>query len=405
MNRHITADTAALPFIDLSALAEEPHAAFAALRKEHAIIQVGERQYMALRAHDVLAMLGDPRTIQVEGPDYVELNGIPDGVVARFLKDIFLFGNGDAHRAKRGLFARTFAHGAIREARPRIRAVADAIVADLPRSESFDFIERMAARVPAEMIAAILGLPGSEVPYFTRHACTVARALTPVYPHRHHREIEDAALHLSTYVEEHMLARMVEPRDDVLSKLVADWRSNQVIPFPSLVHQVLGIILGGSDTTRAAFAMLVALLVQHPRQWRLVKDDQALIPGAVAEALRYEPSVGSVARFTTAPVEVGGVLLPAGVMLRVSTMSAMRDPALYADPDRFDIRRCDHPRMHPVFGAGPHRCIGEMLARLEMQEGLDALVCAVREIEIETHPRMTGCGGIRQISPMRVRIR
>ena len=92
-------------------------------------------------------------------------------------------------------------------------------------------------------------------------------------------------------------------------------------------------------------------------------------------------------------------------MLRVSTMSAMRDPALYEDPDRFDIRRSDHLRLHPVFGAGPHRCIGEMLARLEMEEALDALVCAVSEIDMATPPRMIGFGGIRQTTPMPVRIR
>jgi len=92
------------------------------------------------------------------------------------------------------------------------------------------------------------------------------------------------------------------------------------------------------------------------------------------------------------------------VMLRVSTMSAMRDPALYAEPDRFNIRRGVHQHQHPVFGTGPHRCIGEMLARVEMQEGLAALLCAVSEIEMETPPRMLGFGGIRQITPMPVRI-
>jgi len=169
------------------------------------------------------------------------------------------------------------------------------------------------------------------------------------------------------------------------------------------VHQVLGIIIGGTDTTRAAFAMLVALLLDHPEQWAAIRDDPSLIHGAVSEAMRFDPSVGSIPRFTTADLEIGDITLPAGVAVLASTMSAMRDPTLYLDPDRFDIRR-DHPRLHPVFGNGPHRCIGQMLARLEMQEGLAALISAAPGIELETAPRMTGFGGIRQITPMLVQI-
>jgi cytochrome P450 family 103 len=404
MNEHFVAATESPPVIAPETLMDDPHARFAALRTRHPLIQLGEGHYMVLRAADVLAMLTDRRTIQIEGADYARLNKVPDGFAADFIRDFFLFGNGDDHRTKRRLFARSFAHGAIRAAQPRIRAVADKVVAELPRGESFDFVERMAARVPAEMIAAMLGLPQSEASHFARHVYDLARAFTPVYPHAQHDDIENAAAHLFAYVEEHMRARLDAPQDDLLSTLVADWQADPAISFKCLVNQVIGIIIGGSDTTRAAFAMLVALLVQHPEAWAAIQADPALIPGAVAEGLRYEPSVGSVARFTTAAIDIGNVSLPAGVVLRVSTLSAMRDPDLYAEPERFDIRRQDHPRLHLVFGTGPHRCIGEMLARLEMQEGLAALVSAVSAIEMEEAPRMLGFASIRQITPMSVRI-
>lgn len=390
--------------VDPKSLMDRPHAAFAALRARHPVIQLAERKYMALRADDVVALLNDPRTQQVEGPDYIRLNRIPDGNAARLLADFFLFSNDEAHRSKRGLFARTFAHGAMRSARERVRAVADAIVAELPRGETVDFVERMAARVPAEMIAAILGLPSSEAPYFARRVYKIAQAVSPVYPHDRHDEIETAATDLLAYVGDHMRARLETPRDDVLSSLAADWRASQAISFDSLVHQIIGVIIGGSDTTRAGFAMLAALLLQHPRDWAAVQADPGLIPGAVLEAMRYEPSVGSIARFTTDAIAVGGAPLPAGVMISVSTLSAMRDPALYAEPDRFDIRRADHPRLHPVFGLGPHRCLGEMLARLEMEEGLAALAAGAPGIVMLAPPRMLGFGGIRQITSMQVRI-
>jgi cytochrome P450 len=389
--------------VDPATLAEDPHARFAELRENHALIQLGEGQYMALRAEHVLPLLTDPRTTQIEGKDYVRLRGIPDGATARLLRDLFLFANGDAHRSRRGLFGRSFAHSTMRDMQTEIRSVADAIVSDLPRGTSFDFVARMAARVPADMIAGILGLPRADAPYFASRVCELAPAVAPIYPIEDHQRIEEAAGQLFDYVGDHMVDRLVAPRDDMLSSLVASWHASQEIPFDSLVHQVLGIIIGGTDTTRAAFAMLVALLLDHPEQWAAIRDDPSLIHGAVSEAMRFDPSVGSIPRFTTADLEIGDITLPAGVAVLASTMSAMRDPTLYLDPDRFDIRR-DHPRLHPVFGNGPHRCIGQMLARLEMQEGLAALISAAPGIELETAPRMTGFGGIRQITPMLVQI-
>ena len=359
---------------------------------------------MVLRAEDVSAMLTDPRTKQIAGADYVRLNQMPDSVSSRFIADFFLFDEDEAHRTKRGLFARTFSHAAMRAARAEIRATADEIIAAAPPGESFDFVDQIAARVPAEMIAAILGLPKSEASYFAGRVYDLALALSPPYPHADHGRIETAAVDLISYVEGHMRARMEEPCDDLLTNLMAGWRREPLISFESLVRQVVGVIIGGSDTTRAGFGMLIALLLQRPEHWAAVKADPSLIPGAVSEGMRFDPSVGSFARFTTAPVEIGGFSLPAGVMLRLSTLSALRDPEVYEEPDQFDIRRADHPRLHPVFGGGPHRCLGEMLARLEMEEGLAALIAAAPDIELVEAPRLLGFGGVRQITPMRVRI-
>jgi cytochrome P450 len=292
----------------------------------------------------------------------------------------------------------------MRDAAQDIRAVADRIVADLPRGESFDFVRCMAGRVPSEMIAAILGLPQADASYFSRLVYDLALGLSPVYPQGEHDKIESAARQLFDYLHEELRSRIPAPREDLLSALVGDWHADQVIPFESLVNQVLGLVLGGSDTTRAAFGNLVSLLLQHPKDWQAIRRDPGLIPGAVSEGLRYDPSVGTIPRLTLAPMQIGGAEVPAGAFLSLSTVSALRDPDLYNNPDCFDIRRKDHPRLNMVFGNGPHRCIGEMLARLEMQEGLAALVAAAPRIVLEWTPELIGFGGIRQITPMQVRI-
>ena len=100
--------------------------------------------------------------------------------------------------------------------------------------------------------------------------------------------------------------------------------------------------------------------------------------------------------------EVGGITVPPKTFLTLSTMSAMRDPDLYDDPDRFDIRRADHPRQHLVFGGGVHRCLGEMLARIEIEEALDALLDAAPRLQVTRAPKMLGVSGIRGITAMRV---
>ncbi len=391
-------------FVDPATLNDAPHARLAELRQETPLVQFGPNQYLVLRAPHVELLLTDPRTRQVEGAEFVALKQIPDGITARFISDLLLFSNGGMHRKKRGLFARSFAHRAMQDMRGQVRAVADTIIASLPRGQSIDFVDCVAARVPAEMIAAILGLPDDDTRHFAQLVYDVALAFTPVYPHDRHDKIENATKDLFHYVKGQLRLRMGATSEDLLSALVTDWQAEQDIPFDSLAFQVVGLIIAGSDTTRSAFAMLIALLLERPSDWAALRSDPGLIPGAVAEGMRYEPSVATIPRLTTAPVELDGNEVPAGVALSLSTMSAMRDPIVYANPDQFDIRRTDHPRFHPVFGIGPHRCIGEMLARIEMEESLAAVLQGAPGIELQTRPRMLGFGGIRQITPMKVLI-
>ena len=135
-----------------------------------------------------------------------------------------------------------------------------------------------------------------------------------------------------------------------------DWETSPQIAFSSLVNQVIGVIIGGSDTTRAAYAMVVPLLLEDGDAWEAATWDPALIPGAVAEALRFELSVGSTVRFTTGPVPIGDVVVPAGAIVLISTISAMRDPHLYRDPERSRTGRRDaEPEHGPAPAAERHR--------------------------------------------------
>lgn len=393
------------PFVDVRTLEENPHEALASLRRQHSIVQIAERQYVALRAEDGFAMLTDPRMKQVEGHEYLQLNQVPDGAMASLLKDILLFDNGSSHRAKRGLFSRAFAHGTMRSMRRRVREVADEIVAELPRGELFDFVERMAGRVPAELIAGILGLPTSDASYFAPFVYDVAKALAPIYPHEDHASIETGAAELVAYVKGELRERLAMPRDDLLSTVVADWQG----PGHDFVR--LSRAPGRGDPRgrerHHARRICGARLPAPGASPRLgngeVRSRARPGCGRRGDALRavrrlHHASDGRSGRDRRR--DAAG----RSSALRVSTMSAMRDPALYDEPDRFKVARSEGPRLHPVFGGGAHRCIGEMLARIEMEEGLAALIAGAPDIVLEKAPRMLGFGGIRQITPMLVRI-
>jgi cytochrome P450 len=130
--------------------------------------------------------------------------------------------------------------------------------------------------------------------------------------------------------------------------------------------------------------------------------DPALIPAAVAEALRFEPSAASVSRVATADIEIDGTVVPADSLVALSRMSAMRDERAFDRPDTFDISRSDPMRLHAVFGYGAHRCIGEALARAELEEGLAALTARIPQLQLDVTPTIAGHYGIRRIDTMRV---
>jgi cytochrome P450 len=118
--------------------------------------------------------------------------------------------------------------------------------------------------------------------------------------------------------------------------------------------------------------------------------------------LRYEPIVSGVPRVALRDLDIDGYLVPAGTPVAVSLLSALRDPEVYADADRFDITRTDHPRWHPIFGGGAHRCVGEALARAEMEETLAVIArLAPNTTLIGDFPTLAQ-GAIRQVSAMRV---
>src|SRR5439155_6284724 len=148
-----------------------------------------------------------------------------------------------------------------------------------------------------------------------------------------------------------------------------------------LVAMVINLLNGGHDTTRSLLMILLSIVAADPQLADRLRAQPELIPGAVEETLRFEPSVASVYREATADIEVAGQTIPAGATVVLSILDANRDPERFSEPARFDPTRKGSSILS--FGHGPHYCIGNALARLEASEALDVILRRWRTVGLD----------------------
>jgi cytochrome P450 len=388
--------------LSVEELEADPHGVFRRYRPVTPFIGSEGGGYLVIRSKDVQQLLRDPRLRQGE-TEYVEMRGVPDGAIFDVFRYSMLTANGAAHRRRRAPFSRTFAVRLIEDLRPHVRQVADELIDSWYAEGEVDLVGRYAALIPARAICGLFGLPREDIPHFTTLVYIVSRVLSFTFAHDELSAIEAATVELTDYVADLLKARRETPRDDFLTRYVADADEKGELSPIEMIVQILIMIIGATDTTRVAMCAQVALLLQHRAQWDAVCHDPSLIPAAASESLRYEPSVASISRVSLEDIELDGCILPAGQFVTLSLMSALRDEAVYAQPDSFDIGRTDLSRTHLVFGGGVHRCIGEALAWVELEEGLAALAARIPELRLAGQPpNVLGHFGIRRIDRMRV---
>lgn len=167
--------------------------------------------------------------------------------------------------------------------------------------------------------------------------------------------------------------------------------------------QVRTFFRAGVDTTMAGIGSTLKLLAENPDQFALVKANPALIKGAFEEALRLESPAQVMFRATTGEVELGGVWLRADTKVGYHMGAANRDPRQWADPDRFDVTR-QTTGVHRAFGVGVHVCIGQMIARLEAESILGALIRRVRAIEPAGAARWRPVNTLRTLDTLPLRL-
>lgn len=378
----------------------DPHAYLKGMRERTPIARTPMGIVLALR-HRHLELVTSDATRQLETETKV-MQGITSGPIWELSTTGMLFANGEVHARRRAPVARTFAFKLMEAMRPKAAALAAELIEPRIGAGPTDFVNEVAAQIPARIIADILGIPRSDLPVFMQWIADTAASLGFIELERR-EQIEKSLVEFNAYVADLLEQRRKAPREDFLTDYVRTTESEGALSEAEIRTQVLGLILAGSDTTRNSLCLILAHLLKHPEQWRaFCADPDGLKKGVVAEGLRYDPIISGIPRVAVQDLEIDGYRVPAGTPIAVSILSAMRDPDVYADPERFDIMRTDHPRWHPIFGGGAHRCLGEALAKAEMEETMATIARLAPRTELIGDVPKPAPGAIRQVSAMQV---
>lgn len=341
------------------------------------------------------------RQLELEG---MIASGVRSGPMFEFVSDALLFANGQVHRDRRGPLARSFAKPVLAALRPDVQSRVAKMVAGMKGRGEVDFLAEIASPMPAQVIASLLGISENDTDKFADHVYSAIRGLSLVSSEVRAESDADLA-QINQYIDAEIAARRAQSRDDFISAYL-DKTDGGAMNEREVRAQIVGLVMAGSDTTRGALASTVSQLMQNRDQWELLcSDPDKYAAGAVAEGLRYDPVIGALPRVVAEPREVQGYKFSTATFVAISMITVLRDPSVYADPDRFDITRDDHPQLHPVFGTGPHRCLGEVLAKIELEEALKTLAREVPHMTLVGEPpKLRGYGAVRSVGPMQVHV-
>jgi cytochrome P450 len=230
-----------------------------------------------------------------------------------------------------------------------------------------DLVQEFTHHYPFQIIYKQLNLPPEDVKTF--HKLAIAQTVVS-YDVAHGVE---ASRKLGVYFKNLLDERRRNPGDDLVSQLAQAEVDGETLPEEILISFLRQLVNAGGDTTYRATSVLLTGLLSNPDQLDAMRKDRALIPQAIEEALRWDGPVLIATRTPAVDTELCGVKLPAGACLSVASGSANRDPSRFPDPDRFDIFR-ERKHRHFAFAFGPHVCIGQHLARVEMTRALNAIL-------------------------------
>jgi cytochrome P450 len=278
------------------------------------------------------------------------------------------------HTRLRKLVSKSFTPRAAEGWRPRAQAIADELITRSLERGRIDVIADLALPLPSTLICEMLGVPAADRERFTLWTAHVTHALAgTMAPPDVQARAQNAAMELAGYFTDLIEERRKSKSDDLLSELIRAEEEGDRLSHSELVVQSIGLLIAGFETTIGLIGNGVAALARNPGEAEKVRARPELVPNAVEECLRYEGPIGTTLRVLHEDASFGGRTIPKDTEVWAMLWGANRDPAVFPDPDHFDVER-SNAREHLAFGGGAHLCLGAHLARMEGQVALPAVV-------------------------------
>ncbi len=276
------------------------------------------------------------------------------------------------HRRLRSLVTKPFTPAAVEKWRPRVKAVIQRILGDV-EGEELDLIAQYAGPIPAIVIAEMLGIDPKMHADFKRWSSMAVKVSFNPFPSEQELEAGQAAMaNLERFFLAEIESRRASLGEDLISDMIRAEEAGEKLTSEEIVAQCDLLLVAGNVTTSDLIGNSIKALLDNPDQMRKLRDNPDLIKNTVEEVLRFDSPVTNSGRVSNRDFEMGGCPVKRGESLMTSLAAANRDPAVYPDPDLFDIERSD--THHQSFGGGRHLCLGAHLARLEAQEAILALL-------------------------------
>lgn len=277
------------------------------------------------------------------------------------------------HTRLRRIIRTAFTSSALDRLRPEVTAICDELLDAAAQMGTVDFVRTVAFQLPVTVIATLMGIPVDMRLQFKAWSVGIAEFMSTPNPTLEvMRRSQHALLELRAYFATVFEARRKAPGEDLISLLVLAQDDGTMLTEEELQSTCVTLLIGGHETTTSLLASAAWHIGRAPDVRRALIDQPDLISGAVEEFLRYESPFQRILRVVATPTEFAGEVLAEGDTVVLLLGAANRDPAVFPDPDRLDLRRS--PNKHVAFGYGIHHCLGAALARLEAPILLGALL-------------------------------
>jgi cytochrome P450 len=355
--------------VTLAELETDPHPALARLRAAAPVAWVPVLGAWLVTGYDLaVEVMRDSRTFTVDDPRFS---------TAKVVGPSMLSLDGAGHSHHRGPFTRPFRSDQIHVRLASFtRAETERLVSGISNRGEAELRRAVAGPLAARVMAEILGLghvdPARILTWYDGIVAAVQAAAVADAPPQ-----DNAAPAFAELAASLREAAGASPASSLMAEVTGPLTAAEAVSNAAV------LMFGGIETTEGMIANAMLHLLSYRDELGAVLADRGLVPAAIEESLRLEPAAAVVDRYATADVQLGGVRIRAGEQVTVSIAAANRDPAVFPDPDRFDVRRPNASR-HLAFAHGPHFCIGAHLARLEARIAVETLLAGLPRLRLDS---------------------